>query len=447
MTAKFSLIFLWFLLLPFFVGQQLVAYAASGEQALFIDNPALAAKIRLDLIAGAKNEILVSTHIFKEDMVGLKLLSALQEAAQRGVKVRLIVDAYGDGISKAMKAALSTKEFEIYRFRPLDFKWLWNFNKRMHDKLFIVDGDKMVLGDRNIKDAYYRVSNKSFVSHEVYIEGQSAKDATDYFHTFLKDESLDQFFPVKKVTPEMAEKAKLLRQQVNRSKMVNYTGNNDWRNHLRTVESAQFIHDDIRLKGKVPGIEEDIVQFIGRQKKTLLIHNPYIDLTPKLKEAIKAAAARGVKITIVTNAPLSNDVKMIGALWEKNRPFFGEIGATVWELIGPDSLEKRPFRRLKLRSLKDLDRSESAVHSKVFVGDDETIVSSVNLDYRSEKLNLETGELIKSESFANEVKSVINHELSVLPYLKTVSSIGIIDALPGSGCVVRMMSKLFRKSL
>jgi len=445
MRAKFALIFLGLFLFPFLTGQSYSAQAT--EKALFIDSPMLAAKIRLDLIAEAQDEILVSTHIFKEDIVGLKLLSALQEAAKRGVKVRLIVDAFGDGITPDMKAALSSKEFEIYRFRPLNFKWLQNFNKRLHDKLFIVDQKKMVLGDRNVKDEYYRISKRSFVSHEVYVEGPSVKNAANYFNSLTENKALDQFRPVTEITDEMANKAVLLRRQVNRGKTISFSDASDWRNELREVDSMQFLHGEVQMQGKPSNIANDILKFIGRQKKSLILQNPYIDLTPDFKKAIRAAAARGVKISVITNAPLANDVKMIGALWEKNRSFFKEIGANVWELTGDTPIDKRPFRKFELKSIKDLDRSETAVHSKMFIGDDESIISSFNLDYRSERLNLETGELIKSKSFTDHIRSVVEHELTTLPYVKTVAPGDTLAELPGAACITRFMSRLFRKSL
>ena len=172
------------------------AFAQSNEtKAIFIEDSKMAARIRLDLIREAKSEILISTHTLAEDQLGLRLLGELVAAAKRGVKVKLIIDAWekSKNISAPMKQALEMAGVEVHMFRPLTPGYLLNLNRRMHDKLFIVDRKSLVQGDRNLTKDYYSLGKEAFVSKELYYEGKVAKQSATYFDNLLETEAVERF--------------------------------------------------------------------------------------------------------------------------------------------------------------------------------------------------------------------------------------------------------------
>ena len=209
---------------------------AQEDAALFIENSKDAARIRLDLIRSAQTEILISTHTLAEDEIGNRLLGELAEAKKRNpnLKIKLIVDAWEKkkNFSPAMRKALENAGIEIYLFRPLSAGHFMNINRRMHDKLFIVDRKYLVQGDRNLTKDYYSLGREAFVSKEFYFEGKLPSKAATYFDTLLKEDAVVRTDFDGTLTDAILEKMKTLQRNGKKSKTNILQGTADWKKNL-----------------------------------------------------------------------------------------------------------------------------------------------------------------------------------------------------------------------
>jgi len=133
--------------LPVFSGGNEVELLRGGD-ALF---PA-----QIDAIRHARHEVWLATYIFHHDSAGAELVAALRAAAQRGVRVRVVVDGFGSKASLSwLREQLAGSHVALAVFRPIDRWWRWlqpGQLRRLHQKLCVVDGERGFVGGINIID-------------------------------------------------------------------------------------------------------------------------------------------------------------------------------------------------------------------------------------------------------------------------------------------------------
>lgn len=396
-----------------------------SEEVLLLPRPPEAAKVRLDLIEDAKKEIFISTYIFIEDRIGKQLMASLSEAAKKNnVKVTILIDGLTHStltqkISPELIAYLSQVGIKIYVYNPVNLLRPIRSNARLHDKLFIVDEQHLILGDRNIANEYFGLSTQSRLSKDIYVNGKSAKGASDYFKELLKSSEIELLEAPEVSKDQMDRIGKelsfYLKPQGLIKKLESYS---DWRSKVKKVEEAKFSHDPINLKGKEPGVEVELLSAIKRAKDKIVIENAYIVLTDEFRDALKSAANRGVKIEIITNSSDSTNKQIVAAAWKESRDFLASIGASVWEHPGTRSTQSRQrLRRFDNR----ISKMETMLHSKTMIIDErEIFCMSFNMDPRSQKLNTEVVEHVIDETVAKELNSILELEKNELKYIQTV---------------------------
>lgn len=165
---------------------------------------------RIVLASQAGQTIDAQYYIWHNDTAGLLLLSALKEASQRGVYVRLLLDDNNTKDIDSLLAQLNQlPNFEIRLFNPFmhrDFRpidYLSDFfrlNRRMHNKSFTVDGVATVVGGRNISDEYFGIGyGVMFADLDVLSIGQSANDVTADFNRYWQSDSV---YPLSSIMTE-----------------------------------------------------------------------------------------------------------------------------------------------------------------------------------------------------------------------------------------------------
>lgn len=419
---------------------------AQDNKALLIEDAKHAARIRLDLIHNAKNEILISTHTLAEDMLGNRLLGELAAAKKRNpnLKIKLVVDAWEKkkNFTGAMRQALESLGIEVYQFRPLTAGYLWNINRRMHDKLFIIDRQFLVQGDRNLTKDYYSLGEQAFVSKEFYFEGKAPKDAAKYFDALLQEEAVERTVYKGTVTPQIQEKLNQLQKFGNKGKTNILAGTDNWKRRLESIDEVNFFHDNVKMKGKVPGTEAPLIDMIKNAKKRVIIENPYIVLTDEFRAAIRIARQNGADITVLTNTPEVNDIPLVGAAWEESREFLKSMGATIWE--HPGAHPKTSYSKWKLRSTKQ-NLAERSIHTKMLIVDDMVAVKSFNLDPRSQKHNMEVVVQMKSKKMSDKAAHLAWQDISNRGYINSVFRGRTNRIVPGLNCKTKkILSYLLR---
>jgi putative cardiolipin synthase len=395
---------------------------ARADEVAFLYDPIEAARARLDLIREARAELFVSTYIIHDDRVGQTAAALLKEAAERGVKVTVVADDFLTDIPKETVTALVNAGVDFRVYRP--FKYSPNklvnplaYLNRMHDKLFIVDGEHLITGDRNIADAYYALTDQAFVSKEVYIKGAAAAEARSYLLDFLEKADVKKFTALSTDKKAVEAAAKTMEGLLKRlPKRVLETGA-AWRARLRQVPAVSFFHDEPGAKSGKAGSAEAVLEGVRRASRSVVIENPYVILSKEFRRALQDAVDRGVRVTVFTNSQESNNQALVAAAWPETRDFLAKIGADVWELPG----RTEPARR-GLRPLGDVTDEQVALHSKVMVIDaKESFVMSFNMDPRSQNLNTEVGVVIRDETFAADVLGRIKDEIPKLGYTQVVA--------------------------
>ena len=167
---------------------------ARADRVCLINDAADAAQSRFDLANEAKRELNISYFYVggEEDEFTMRGFALLRETARRGVKVRLMVDALFNNIPPHLGAHLVREGVEIRVFHPLDPLKPFRFNRRLHDKLFIADGHRLITGGRNIDDSYFGLSRfrkegdmayRNRIDRDILVEGDTAAEANAHFKT------------------------------------------------------------------------------------------------------------------------------------------------------------------------------------------------------------------------------------------------------------------------
>jgi phosphatidylserine/phosphatidylglycerophosphate/cardiolipin synthase-like enzyme len=357
-------------LVPLFFFLQLSAFA---DEVALLTARRQAQIVRSDVILKENKEIRYNTFIFELDDAGKEVIGQLVDARRRGVEVKLIIDGINGGLAKnpAVLQALEKMGIQIKVFNPV-FRHPLNVNLRNHQKSLIAS-DKMIIGGRNTSADYF----DSYIDTEVMVKGKEVKTAAQHFDDVFNSPEVKK--PLGYASNAQIDKAaKEINQWVENSKKHI----NNFPEIYTKVEKATYYADPSSIVEKrANGINKQIVSMIDRAEKTLSFVNPYVYLSPEVKEAFERAIKRGVKIRIGTNSKDATDSLLAGIAWEVKKGELVNMGIEVHE-------------------------SRQYVHAKTIVRDaEEVFIGSFNMDMRSHNLNLENGIFIKSPKIAKTIES------------------------------------------
>ncbi|HUS67767.1 MAG TPA: phosphatidylserine/phosphatidylglycerophosphate/cardiolipin synthase family protein [Kofleriaceae bacterium] len=356
--------------------------AAPRPRGRLLASPASAASARLDLIRTARGEINTSTYIFGNDRVGRIMLAELRARARDGLVVRLLVDGFGSGLSRAALAHLLDEGIEVAIYNPLTARALLrplDLGYRLHDKLLITDAAQMILGGRNVEEGYFGLSKPDyhhFDDVDAHVAGASAAEANAYYMDLWNGPTVkrlrreDLRVSPRKVARYAAEVDRAAR-IAGRASFADFQ--RSWRAEpsaeLRDVE---FVHEDPRtLRNPGRRVQRRLIRFIDEAASEVEIHTPYLVPDPELLGAIARARERGVAVRLVTNSRATARAHEHLTQWayESQVAELARAGAEVWEVKGPRGM-----------------------HAKTIVVDRRRVyVGSTNLDPRSRDLQKEVG--------------------------------------------------------
>ncbi len=397
----------------------LAAVAARADVYRLLDSDQEAAQARIDLVQRAREEIQAEYFIVETDQVSLTGLGLLRDAARRGVKVRLIVDATFNNVARAIQGYLISQGVEIREYHPFRWtkpRWIW---RRMHDKLLVVDGRSMLAGGRNIANSYFGFGKRNYVDRDALVEGGAAKKARDYFLELWSSgevratrlRSYDPGFLEYRCEQEASHPARrfcLARQEkirggflwaqrllddsldrLRRGSWVRYDSGRDFAAGQADVGEVRFLHDPVGRKVEARGIGRELLDLMAAATRSMEIESPYLVPSAAFKRALKAALRRGVAVRILTNSLGSTDNLFAQAGYVGKRKKLVRWGVDLWEYKGPESL-----------------------HAKSAVFDGETVVvGSFNINPRSEYLDTEIALVATQHDLALQLQQSMNEHL------------------------------------
>lgn len=352
------------------------------------------------------------------------ILALLRDAARRGVRVRLLIDAQWNRIPEALQAHLVAEGVgirEYHPFRPWKPRW---WTRRLHDKILVVDGEHLVVGGRNIESPYYgrgrEVGRRDYVDRDAYVVGASASKALAYFDAVwtggrVRKTDLGPHAPsrlgrrceLRMTEEDRARCARLLREAreaIEEARLVldahrsGLDGDDLFRASERLPPAAaasevgpvRFLHDPPEGKRAGAGIGLALLDLFDRAERRIAIESPYLVPSKALRRALERARDRGVRVRILTNSLASTDNVLAQAGYAGRKDDLVGLGVELWEFGGPESL-----------------------HSKSAVLDDRIlIVGSFNLDPRSEKLNSEVAVVVDDPASAARVLETMERNLT-----------------------------------
>lgn len=410
-------------------------------------DPLEAFSARIHLIDRAEKSLDLQYYIWDNDKIGALALYKIIQAADRGVKVRLLID---DNNAKSMEAAylaldqhanIQVRLFNPYRFRqlrPIDMVLdLKRINRRMHNKTFTADHQVSLIGGRNMSDHYYNLSdNYQFSDVDVMLVGKAVEDIGDSFDQYWND---PYAYPVQQIVSPTQNTLRFegLKQQLienyQQASVQNYldisnrsNDFNNWLNHYAEWEwvKAEVVKDSpdkIRAKAK----KEQQLNF---QLKTRLdtpeddvdLISAYFVPEKNGTEKINQLAQDGVHVRILTNSFKANDVSLVHAYYAKYRVDLLKSGVELYEFLPALSDEQlsqttRDLSKHAKINLKGLSRS--SLHAKLMSLDNKQVfIGSFNFDPRSAYLNTEIGVVLNSPPLANKIHETIDTHINRYAY-------------------------------
>ncbi|MCL7944039.1 phospholipase D family protein [Marinobacter sp. ATCH36] len=394
----------------------------SGIYALTNPRDAFAARILLARVADRTLD--VQYYIWHGDITGTLLLEELHTAADRGVRVRLLVDDNGtSGIDTELAALALHPLIEIRLFNPFVVrspKWLGYLtdfsraNRRMHNKSFTADNQASIIGGRNVGDEYFGATGGVlFADLDVLSVGPVVADVSADFDRYWASDSA---YPIDNIVSPVSEmaldqlstRASLIERDSAASAYVNAISESEFIEKLLENElkmewaRARMVSDDpakgLGLAEKKGLLTHQLGEILGAPESQVALVSPYFVPTEAGVEVFSALAARGIEVSILTNSLDATDVAAVHAGYAKRRKTLLEAGIRLFEMrrLSPEvnrNLSAGPF-----------GSSGSSLHAKTFAVDGERMfVGSFNFDPRSFNLNTELGFVIESPVLAQNV--------------------------------------------
>lgn len=390
---------------------------------------------RMDLIRSAQRTLDIQYYIWRNDLTGTLILEAIHEAADRGVRVRLLLDDLGvaSSLDPTLAALEAHPNIEVRLFNPFVVRnpkfigFLTDFpraNRRMHNKQLTADSTATILGGRNIGDEYFGATDGIvFADLDVLAVGPAAADVARDFDRYWASASS---YPVDRILPHVGvdqldgleRKAQAIERdpaadaymQALRGphvvqEMLDGTLPFDW-------AKTEMISDDPAkgLDNAPPEalISHQLREVLGTPTRELDLVSPYFVPATSGTQYLNGLAASGVDVRVLTNALEATDVAAVHSGYTKRRVELLSSGVHLYEL------RREPGTKYKKeQSPGPFGSSGSSLHAKTFVVDAQRVfVGSFNFDPRSAHLNTELGLVIDSPELASQIDSKF---LALLP--------------------------------
>jgi putative cardiolipin synthase len=396
-----------------------VGKSLSGIRLLSTGEEALASLIAL--ADHAERTLDIQYYIIHEDDSSRALLHHVRLAADRGVRVRVLIDDLNTAGEDRRYLHLSTHvNVEVRVFNPFTAgrfaTWtrllasatnIRRINHRMHNKLFVADDALAITGGRNIGDQYFTLDPRSnFVDLDVVAAGAIVPQLSASFDQFWNSKYA---FPIASVAasvdaeaasappvePQTSDKDRWLAQAIDAQKL-----------DLIWAPATVLADQPAKITSETSPNEEltianDITALMATAKQDLSIISPYFVPGKQGVALIAKLVENGVHVRILTNSLASTDSPLVDIGYARYRVALLKLGVELREMrpkLGQKHARFHPFRS-----------SNASLHAKALVIDQKIVfIGSLNMDERSRKINSELGLVISSAEVAHEVTGLLD---------------------------------------
>ena len=390
-----------------------VHLVASGEEAL------------ADLIGladHAERTLDVQYYIFEQDTSARLLLQHLRLAADRGVRVRLLIDDLNTaGEDRRFLRLGEHANIEVRLFNPFPgarfATWtrflasasdIRRINHRMHNKLFVADNSLAITGGRNIGDQYFtRDLHSNFIDLDVVAAGPIVPQLSKSFDAFWNSKYA---YPIASLAsgegdeegnaapvadPELSAAATWLEQGISAGKVP-----------LTWVPATVLVDKPAKMASDTEPDEEvtianNLSALMLTAEQELIVISPYFVPGQEGVNLMRDLVERGVHVRILTNSLASTDSPLVDTGYARYRVPLLEAGVELSEVrpkLGQKRARFHPFRS-----------SHASLHAKAVVIDQKTVfIGSMNMDGRSARFNSELGLVMRSADIAHQVTALLD---------------------------------------
>ncbi len=397
------------------------------------------------LTKSAQQSIDVQYFIWSTDNIGILAAEQLLSAAERGVRVRVIVDDFlidAQSRTLLLLAAHPNAHIRIYNPNITVGRSTWDriksaftefraVNQRMHDKTAIFDGVAGITGGRNMADEYFDYNHEyNFRDRDVLLLGKAVAQMTENFEEFWNSDFVQ---PVETILAEdlenltagdVRDRAKLLHDYAadprNFEPQVRQAIDDAPQYFPALLEAmswedVEFISDE---PGKNRGDEglggggastARLIEEVRNARSSVLIQSPYLVMPEGGIELFAELVNKGVRVRISTNSLASTDNIQAFSGYQGQRKDLLKAGVELYEFNADPKIKHELINRYP--RIADNDPI-FAIHAKSMVVDDRiAYIGTFNLDPRSANLNTEVGMLVESEELAGRLTSAIERDI------------------------------------
>lgn len=390
-----------------------------------LDRGVDALSARLELIDKAEASLDLQYYIYSNDVTGGLIAERLLAAANRGVRIRILLDDVGNALSDEAVAMLDGHiNVELRLFNPVRLRHPWlklpskivefgRINNRMHNKVLIADNLAMITGGRNIGDEYYALSETDFQDIDLLGIGPISREASKSFDAFWNSPNAipasvvhekprqgalniphEDLISHRKreglVRFAEAMEASSFRTTLSEGRLELYWGDSEWLADPPGKANAQS------AQSEKPYLARMLADHMRDVRAELMMKTAYFIPGDRGVELLTGMAASGVEVSVLTNSLATTDVLAVHSSYAPYRKPLLEGGVQLWEL--------RPVSNNPADPSSFVGESEASLHAKSFVFDRRKLfVGSINSDPRSIELNTEAGVMVYQAALAQRL--------------------------------------------
>ncbi|MGF1719354.1 phospholipase D family protein [Vibrio kyushuensis] len=385
---------------------------------------------RLALIENAQKSIDVQYYIYRDDETSQLLTWRLYEAAERGVRVRILLDDMQSRNDRGMATVDAHPNIQVRLFNPHQYRtarglaFVSDFdrlNRRMHNKSLTVDSVNTIVGGRNIGNEYFSFeSSVEFGDFDLLLYGNTVEETANQFDIYWNSIYAT---PMKWIYPDAQVLSAEAVDQILEEKQLESKFTSGMYNFTKLPLYQQLLDRDFTLywgpgklwydsPDKVSGedslLVDNLIELLNRVEHSLVLITPYFVPTKEGTEKLVEAVQSGKKITVITNTLASNDVFAVHGWYAKYRKELVEGGVELWEVKASADIENK---------WTITGSSRSSLHAKAMLFDNNKIfVGSLNWDPRSANLNTEMAVVIEHEEYVRKSLAQIAQRLEMNAY-------------------------------
>jgi len=377
---------------------------------------------RLALMDKAERSIDAQYFMMKPDLAGMVFASKLYAAAERGVRVRVLLDDIFTTVDDSAFVLLDQHpNIELRIFNPISrkgvfaFNYVGNFrlaNRRMHNKSFVVDNQVAIVGGRNIAEEYFQMdSSGEFIDFDMLMIGPIVPEISESFDHYWNHELAIPMSVVSghydsgelqdirdSVIAGMQESGDSVYASATHTELMQEI----YENAIDpfTAEAEVIVDDPGKLLAAVSHeqkiVATRIAEAIAGAQKEIIVFTPYFIPGPIGMDLIREVRKKGVKVVLITNSLATNNHVAVHSAYSSYRKEILKAGVELWEARRDASVVTGENGSEESKNL--------TLHTKgIIIDRQQTFVGSLNLDPRSIDINTEMGVMINSKELSEHL--------------------------------------------